>query len=580
VISSFFSQTAIPLALPILLAELTNSFQRATQTDLTKNHSIFSSYLLWLAITVSSIPLAIIFRLAQTRMDNQMEKQVRQELFRKVIEREPEFFHQNNPGKLANILMQTSVEAQQAVRSLTVDPLLQLASVCIATLLIIQQLEQISGNVHIVWLVVTAMVIVGAASAVLTQIKGQRPVDQAQRDYQMQRFSLAGLADSTLSCVEEIQAMGAGAFFSKMYASSVDKLLSLKTRQVLTMELVNSAIGFPTQALLAILYSFIVFQAVHGKQGIPLGVFVALAGLTPQLMQPFKSFAVLGIIAGASWPAVEVVANFLDHDMERKYLAEMKDIEEIQPTLEVQDLSFQYHNGHRVFTRMSFKIPSKKTTALVARMGQGKTTFFRLAMGFYDPESGEIHVGGLPTTSFTFKSLRRHVTMMSQFPSFFHGTVRDNFLIANADATDAEIRRVCEQTGMWSILENALGEDPLNRPFAAGKCISGGQQRLFALTRCLLRNPSIFFLDEPTTNMSNDEKSLLIPLMRKACDKMTVVVVDHDLNWLMRFCDHFIVLDGGKVVQEGSGEELAANHGLFRELLIPSDDGTLSVSKA
>jgi len=158
--------------------------------------------------------------------------------------------------------------------------------------------------------------------------------------------------------------------------------------------------------------------------------------------------------------------------------------------------------------------------------------------------------------------------MMSQFPAFFHGSVRDNFLIAKADATDAEIQLVCEQTGLWSLLRRVMSEHPLQHPFAAGMYLSGGQQRLFALTRCLLRDPSILFLDEPTTNMSNDEKILLIPIIRKACRDKTVVVVDHDIAWLTQLCDHFVVLDSGKVVQEGTSYDLASTDGIFRQLFV------------
>jgi len=572
VVTSFFSQTAIPLALPILLAQLTNSFQQA-QSSTGGDKGIFSSYLGWLILTLLSIPLAVIFRLVQTRMDNRMEKQIREELFAKVIAREPEFFHQHDPGELINILMQTSVEAQQAVRTLTVDPFLQALSVCIATALIVQQLQQVQGDSRLVWLIVITMVLVGAVSAVLTQIKGQKPVDRAQRDFQMQRFALSGLTQSAVKCAEEIQTMGAESFFAGKYSSVVDKLLALKNRQVFIMELVNSAIGVPTQILLAVLYGFIVLQAVRGTSTIPLGVFVALAGLTPQLMQPFKSFAVLGIMASASWPAVELVAQLLEHTPYKKSLADAKDIPDIQPTLQTEHLSFHYTNGRKILDDVSFAVPSGKTTALVARMGQGKTTFFRLALRFYDPVAGTIKVGGMPTTSITLSSVRRHVTMMTQFASFFHSNVRENFRIANPDASDEDIRRVCEQTGLWTILEEKIGKDPLDRPFAAGMGLSGGQLRLFALTRCLLRSPRILFLDEPTTNMDNVEKSELIPKMRKACAGKTVVVVDHDINWLLRFCDYFIVLEGGKVVQQGTGDELASQEGVFRELLRPGAEG-------
>lgn len=151
-------------------------------------------------------------------------------------------------------------------------------------------------------------------------------------------------------------------------------------------------------------------------------------------------------------------------------------------------------------------------------------------------------------------------------PAFFYGTVRENFQVAKPEATDDDIRRLCESTELWPILESNLGPNPLDQQFAAGKLLSGGQKKLFALTRCLLLDPTVLLLDEPTVGMGPLEKSPLIETMRKACSGKTVIVVDHDIVWQVRFCDHFLVLDGGKIVQQGTSEELLDRPGLFREL--------------
>jgi ABC-type multidrug transport system fused ATPase/permease subunit len=565
VLTSFIGQTAIPLALPVLLGKITDAFQAARPG--VQPASGTAPYLWWLILTFSLVPLTILFRLAQTNMDNRMETEIREKLFDRVLHQAPEFFYQNNPGQLINVLTQTSVEAQQALRSLTVDPPLQLVGIGIAIFLIVRQINDLPNFSQWGWPVVIAIVLFGLVSVIAVQKKGQKPVDHAQRDVQMQRFALASLADSAVKSPEEIQAMDAEPLFAERHAQALDKLMALKRRQILTMEMVNSAIGLPTQIILAALYGFIVFMAIPGHSGIQPGVFIVLAGLTPQLMQPFRTFAMLGIVASASWPAVELVTRILDQESRIKDLPGARDVKSVEPSLEARNVTFSYEpKVQKVFDGLSFSVPPGKITSLVARMGQGKTTFFRLALRFYDPDQGQVLLGGIPTTEFTLRSLRRHAVMMSQFPSFFHDSVRDNFRIANADATDDEIRELCGLTGLWAILEKAVGQNPLDRPFAAGMGLSGGQKRLFALTRCLLRNPSFLFLDEPTTNMSNDEKYVLIPMMRAACAGRTVVVVDHDISWLVRFCDHFVVLDSGKIVQTGSAETLLAQPGVLQEL--------------
>ena len=138
--------------------------------------------------------------------------------------------------------------------------------------------------------------------------------------------------------------------------------------------------------------------------------------------------------------------------------------------------------------------------------------------------------------------------------------------MAKADATDAEIQKLCEETGIWKILEAGAQGNPLDAEFAAGRRLSGGQRKLLALTRCLLRNPAVLFLDEPTVGMDNQEKFAILGMIRQAAKNHTVMVVDHDLRWLLPFCDHFIVLNEGKIAESGTGEELLARRGLFHDL--------------
>src|SRR5256714_12299119 len=99
----------------------------------------------------------------------------------------------------------------------------------------------------------------------------------------------------------------------------------------------------------------------------------------------------------------------------------------------------------------------------------------------------------------------------------------------------------------------------------------GGQKKLLTLTRCLLRNPSILFLDEPTVGMDNVEKFSMLEIIKNALRGHTVMVVDHDLRWLMPFCDYFVVLDNGKIAEQGTAQELLQRGGLFAELYHAED---------
>jgi ATP-binding cassette subfamily B protein len=567
VLLSLISTVIIPRTLPILLKQLTNlatAPHPAVAAQSANSHGgVVPVYFYWLVLLLALIPIRMLCRLAQTSMDNRMETRLRRDLFDKSIRQTPEFFHRYNPAQLTNILTGTTIEAQQAVRLLLVDPLLSVTGICLSAFLITQQLKGIQGGG---WMV-AAMVLVGVLSVSIVQKKGQRPVYQSQMELQKQRFAIAGLVDSAMKSPEEIQAMDAEALFSSRHASALEVLTKFKRRIALTMESVNSAIGLPGDLITAVLLGLIVFQVSSKNAGITPGTLVGLLALIPTLMEPLKVLSAIGITASSSWPAIELVSKMMDEENRIKDLKGSRAIETLEPTLQADHLDFRYAPElNKVFDNLTLNVPPGKVTSLCARMGQGKTTFFRLAMRFYEPEQGKILLGGIPAAEFTLKSLRQHTVMMSQFPAFFHDSVRDNFRVAKPDATDQEILSLCESTGLLPLLQRAIGPNFLDQNFAGGGLLSGGQKRLFALTRCLLRNPTFLFLDEPTTNMDNTEKYQLIPIMRAACKGRTVVVVDHDIPWPLQFSDYFLILDNGRIVQEGTGEHLLHQPGLLREL--------------
>ncbi len=567
-ILSLVSTVSIPRALPLLLKHLTDlaasPHPGLTGQPVPATHGgIIPTYVYWLALTLALIPARMLCKLAQTSMDNRMETRLRTDLFDKAIRQTPEFFHRYNPAQLTNILTGTTIEAQQAVRQLLVDPLLSVVGIVLSAYLISQQMKQIP---HGRW-IVAAMVLVGVLWVSVVQTKAQKPVYQSQLGLQKQRFAISSLVDSAVKSPEEIQAMDAEALFSGRHASALAVLMKCKRRIAITMEAVNSAIGLPADVITAVLLGLIVYQITATNARMQPGTLVGLVMLIPTLMDPLKMLAAIGIIASSSWPAVELVSKMMDEENRIKDLKGSRAIDRLEPTLQANDVDFRYAPQlNKVFDHLNLNFPPGKVTALVAKMGQGKTTFFRLALRFYEPEQGQILLGGYPATEFTLKSLRQHAVMMSQFPAFFYDSVRDNFRLAKPDATDEEILHICETTGLLPILEKAIGPNPLDLNFAAGGLLSGGQKRLFALARCLLRNPTFLFLDEPTTNMDNNEKYQLIPMMRAACKGRTVVVVDHDIPWLLQFSDYFLILDQGHIVQQGPGDKLLHQPGLLREL--------------
>lgn len=527
----------------------------------------------WLLLTFSGVVLNVGYRAASAAMDSRMKIQLRVQLLDKILHGSPEFFQANDPGRLNLILNQMGVEAQFSLRSLTIDPLLQLIGIISAIVLMVMTLHSDSHGASDVpsgggaqaLIVVGILVFFVAVSTWVLTAKSGRAIQFSQGAIQSRRFDLSTLIAGVAGAPEEIQAMKAEPVFEAKHQNRLVLLGQSEVRQGAISEAVNSGLQLPQYLGIALLTGFMIF--FHGKGGLRPGAFVTVMTLAPQLLSPFRTLASLGIVANASWPVIQLVLTLLTPNSAPVDDSGGTLARDAKPSLEARDVFFAYRaDGPLIFNGASFSVAEGEVTGLVARMGQGKTTFFRLALRFYDPQSGEIMLGGTPIRQLKRSEVRDTVAMMSQTPAFFHDSVEENLRVANPSAKPQKVEDLCRDTGLWPILEAAIGPDPLGKPFLAGAMLSGGQKKLFALTRCLLRGPKIILLDEPTTGMDNLEKFPLIPMLKKACVGKTVLVVDHDIPWMIKFCDRLVVLDNGKVVETGTPQELIQQDGLFKQL--------------
>jgi ABC-type multidrug transport system fused ATPase/permease subunit len=417
-----------------------------------------------------------------------------------------------------------------------------------------------------VWLWFLFIVFFALFSPWLVSLLGGR-LQKAASALQNINLALATAVGGAVRAPEEVQAMRAEAFFKQMHRGILQRALQSRLNQTSVVErlnVLNQAPGFIVGA--ALIGVGVLLATSGGKTDA--GTLVTVAMITPSFMGAIQGLSGITINLSMTWPSISLIDSILEQKPEIVVSDSTREVESLQPALEVRNLVFSFGSSgaRKILDGVSFTVPEGKVCGLIAKMGQGKTTLFRLALRFYDPQEGQILAGGMPITAMSVSSVRRHFVLMAQFPAFFHDTVRENFRVADPKASDERIKELCERTRLWPFLVNSYGQDPLNAPFLAGDALSGGQKKLFALTRSLLRNPTFLLLDEPTTGMDPHDKYPLIPIMREACKGKTALVVDHDIVWQSRFCDYFVVLDQGKIVQQGTARQLIAERGLFRDL--------------
>jgi ABC-type multidrug transport system fused ATPase/permease subunit len=222
--------------------------------------------------------------------------------------------------------------------------------------------------------------------------------------------------------------------------------------------------------------------------------------------------------------------------------------------LECDRVSFGYLPERLVLRDVSFRLRRSEKVALVGSSGSGKSTLSRLFARMADPDTGRILLEARQLHEYTLRALRRSVCYVPQQPQLFSGTIRDNLLYANADATEDEMKRVIEAAQLSPLLDRLpLRLDTVLGPDAVG--ISGGERQRLAVARALLRHPSVLILDESTSALDLPTEYSLFKALATFGDDMAMILISHRLRSLT-WVDRLIVLDSGAIVAEGTHPEL------------------------
>ncbi len=228
-------------------------------------------------------------------------------------------------------------------------------------------------------------------------------------------------------------------------------------------------------------------------------------------------------------------------------------------------VAFDYPDGRSVFTDFDLTIEPGQKVGLVGRSGGGKSTLFSLIQRFYDVKSGQILINDQNIGLVTQESLREAITVVPQDVSMFHRSLRENIRYGRPDAKDEEVWKAAEAAHCTDFI-NALPEGFDTIVGDRGVKLSGGQRQRIAIARAILKNSPILLLDEATSALDAESEEAIRHALANLMEGRTVIAIAHRLSTLKDF-DRIVVLDGGRIVQDGSPERLTHLDGFYRELI-------------
>ncbi|MEE4174487.1 MAG: ABC transporter ATP-binding protein [Xanthomonadales bacterium] len=294
------------------------------------------------------------------------------------------------------------------------------------------------------------------------------------------------------------------------------------------------------------------------------GAYSVLVFLTQRLLWPLTRMAETIDLFERAMASTRRILNLIETPIRVRRGGTALDLAGVQGDVRFEDMSFGYGDGPEVLSHIDLDVPAGATVALVGQTGSGKSTLVKLLLRFYDPRSGRILLDGKDIADLVVQDLRAAIGFVSQDVYLFHGTVRDNIAYGRPDADDEAIREAARMAEAEDFIRDLPdGYDTIVGE--RGQKLSGGQRQRLSIARAVLKDPPIVILDEATSAVDNETEAAIQRSMRRMAEGRTVFVIAHRLSTIVD-ADVICVLDGGRIVEQGTHEALLAGDGIYRGL--------------
>ena len=421
----------------------------------------------------------------------------------------------------------------------------------------------IAGTVAIMLWYCWQLALLSCATVILTLIATKilsRNVRKFSRRRQMLLGELNGTVEEMISGYRTVVAYNHQDVTTRSFCETSDSLTKAGIRTDIFSGIMDPIMNCIGNIGFVIIAAFGGYFAMGGL--ISVGVISAFIVYAKQFSRPINELAQVYGQLQTAVAGAERVFNVLDEEAEDMSGEKLR--ADQGASVSFRHVNFSYLPEHPVLRDFTLDVPSGRTVALVGATGSGKTTVVNLLMRFYDIDSGEITIDGQNIAGVARGSLRKDVAIVLQDTVLFADTIRNNLRYNNADATDEKLEEAVEMSRCRDMLEHLpQGYDTMLT--AAGGNISQGQRQLLAIARAFVADPRILILDEATSNVDTRTERAIQSAMQRIMQGRTSIVIAHRLSTI-RDADLIVVMDQGRMVEQGNHEQLLAKKGRYWEL--------------
>ena len=383
------------------------------------------------------------------------------------------------------------------------------------------------------------------------------------RTSQQRMGELVSTLDESLSGIKVIKSYNATGYVKqKFYDLSEDLArltLSMARRQQLASPM-SEFLGISAVGVILVFGGSLVFKDALSPEG-----FIAFIAMFSQITRPVRTFIDQFSNINQGIAAGERIFSIIDAQSEIQDKPGAIELDGLKDKIEFRDIHFSYDGSREVIEGISFEIKRGETVALVGPSGGGKSTLSELIPRFYDVTAGDILIDGVSVRDYTQESLRAHMSVVSQDTVLFNDTIEGNIAMGKAGATHDEIVEAARIANADCFIQEAP-EGYQTNIGDRGVKLSGGQRQRLSIARAVLKNPEILILDEATSALDTESEKLVQDALNKLLVGRTSVVIAHRLSTIHN-ADKIIVVDHGRVAEQGTHTELLAKGGIYAKLI-------------
>jgi len=348
----------------------------------------------------------------------------------------------------------------------------------------------------------------------------------------------------------------------KRYNETLEKWEECAVKSTSSMALLNFGQG----AIIAVGVTLVMIAAAKGVAAgeLTIGDLVLVNAMMLQLFIPLGFLGIIYRSMKHSLADMDLMFKLLDNEPEIQDAKNAKELTVKQANIKFNNINFSYNKERQILHNVSFDIPSGHKVAVVGPSGAGKSTLARLLFRFYDSDSGEIEIDEQNIKAINQDSLRKNIGIVPQDTVLFNETVFHNIQYARSGASEGEVRHAAKVANIDEFIES-LPDGYETIVGERGLKLSGGEKQRIAIARVILKNPKILIFDEATSSLDSHSEQFILKSLKAVSEEHTTLVIAHRLSTIVD-ANNIIVLEDGRISEQGSHQQLLDKNGLYASL--------------